>query len=337
MITAKQIAERLGVAVSTVGRALADDPRISQATKERVRVAATKAGYVGSVPARIMRGASSRLIGLIVPNVLNDFYATIAQELSTCCEAAGFQLALSIANDDQHSEFKQIQKFVAARVAGIVLVPTSAPLPETVKLLAPIPHVQLLRRSPALRADWFGIEDDAAIAMSTRLLIDDGHRRIAYVGAFEELPTGRARLAGYRRAMSAAGIAFSAARVRLGPPTADFGQAATETLLAHKRRPTALVCGSVPITLGALFALRAARVRVPAELSLVGFGDPPWFELWGPGLTTVQLPIDELAQACGTYLLQRLADSGGARSTSAKVAVARRATLVIRGSTRAIT
>ena len=86
MITAKQVTHRLGVSASTVGRAFADDPRISTETKVRVRHAARQFGYVANMPARVVRGASSNLIGLVLPNIKSDFYATFAQVLSTCCE-----------------------------------------------------------------------------------------------------------------------------------------------------------------------------------------------------------------------------------------------------------
>ena len=231
MVTTKEIAAALGVAVSTVGRALADDPRISEATKERVRKAASKLGYVGNSPARIMRGASSRLVGLIVPNILNDFYATIAQELSQSCDIADYQLALSINGDDGETELKRLRELVASRVAGIVIVPTPTPLPETLKLLATVPHVQLLRRVRSLTSDWFGIQDCAALRDATHYLIACGHRRIAYVGGLEAISTGRDRLAGFRDAHRAAGLTTTASLIKLGFPTADFGCQATARLI----------------------------------------------------------------------------------------------------------
>src|SRR5258705_8134014 len=99
-ITARDVAKELGVSISTVGRAMADDPRISVATKARVREATSRLRYVQSMSARVMRGASSKLVALVVPNISNDFYSTIAQSLSTCCQRQGYRLVLSITGDN---------------------------------------------------------------------------------------------------------------------------------------------------------------------------------------------------------------------------------------------
>jgi len=114
MITAKDIAQQIGVSISTVGRAMADDPRISAETKAMVRRAAEKAGYAGNMPARVMRGGRSNLIGLIIPDVRNDFYAAIAQALSEICDSEGSRLVLSISGDDRDTEARQIRELVGA-------------------------------------------------------------------------------------------------------------------------------------------------------------------------------------------------------------------------------
>ena len=332
MVTTKEIAATLGVAVSTVGRALADDPRISEATKERVRKAASKLGYVGNVPARVMRGASSRLVGLIVPNILNDFYATIAQELSQSCDFADYQLALSISGDDGETELKRLRELIASRVAGIVIVPTPNPRPETLKLLSNIPHVQLLRRVDSLSSDWFGIQDAAAVRDATQYLIACGHQRIAYVGGLETISTGRDRLAGYRDAHRGARLAVRASCVKLGLPTAEFGCHATAALLKRAKPPTAIAYGSIQATLGGMQAIDQASIRVPQDVSIMGFGDPVWFQWWRSGLSTMSLPIGDLAHACATRFLERLELRGSAHLTGAPYEDKRAATLVVRGS-----
>ena len=127
MVTARDVAGRLGIAISTVGRAMADDPRISADTKKRVRQTANEMGYVGNLPARMMRGESSKLIGLIIPDVRNDFYSSIAQALSESCDRHGYRLVLSISRDDCDVEHRHIRHLVAARASGIVIVPTVKP------------------------------------------------------------------------------------------------------------------------------------------------------------------------------------------------------------------
>ena len=329
-INAKLLAKRLGISVSTVGRALNDDPRISAPTKQRVRQVADELGYVSDTPARVMRGGSSKLVGLIIPDVLNDFNASIAQALSTCCEQQGYQLALAIAKDDRDVEAKHIKELVGARVAGVVIVPTVSPRRETIAMLAGVPHVQLLRNSPALGSQWFGMDDADSIRAGTAHLLELGHRRIGYVGGFSALSTGSARARGFTQAFTDAEVDPAGAIMKVGVPTAAHGEESTTQLLEPSQGVTAIVSGSSHVTPGLLTAVKELQIDVPAKLSIVGFGDPPWFKWWGPGLTTIRLPIQELAATCGLWFLRSL---GNKQNQLAALQSIARADLVVRGST----
>jgi LacI family repressor for deo operon, udp, cdd, tsx, nupC, and nupG len=330
MITIKDIAKKLDLSASTVGRALTDHPRISDETKRRVRAMAGKLGYVAHTPARVMRGGSTHLIGLLVPDIRSTFYSMVAQVLSKCFEDEGFHLALSIADDDRDVEMQQVRELVSARVAGIVIVPTAAPRRETLTLLGMVPHVQLLRRIPAL-GDWFGMDDERAMREATNHLLHLGHRRIAYVGDVI-YPTGIARYEGFRRAHAEAHCAVDEALVELGPPGLKFGTEALTRLMERTPRPTAIMTSSVLITLGVAEQLMARNIEVPRALSFVGFGDGPWQRWWGPGLTTLRLPVQELATGCGLWFLHRLKNPPDEAAARSHVAVSH-AALVVRGST----
>jgi DNA-binding LacI/PurR family transcriptional regulator len=328
MVTARQVADSLGVAVSTVGRALADDPRISPETKALVQRAAARLGYVANTPARMMRGGSSRLIGLMLPDIRNSFYATIAEAMSACCDGAGYQLVFSIAGDPDVEE-RHARELASARVAGIVIVPTPDPTPQTREILRHFPHVQLLRRVTGLSPAWFGIDDEECLRLGTAHLIAAGHRRIAYIGGTVQYSTGAARLAGFRRAFIEAGLDPAGAIEALGPPAdAAFGSRATQALLQSDPPITAIITGAVQVTGAVLEALQRSGRSAPGDIAVVGFGDEPSFSWWGPGLTTLAMPIDELAQSCGNWLIDRLR-SGAAIEEHASMAATR---LVLRGS-----
>ncbi|HEY5857562.1 MAG TPA: LacI family DNA-binding transcriptional regulator [Aldersonia sp.] len=329
MVTTKDIAERVELSVSTVGRALADDQRISDATKLRVRQAAAELGYVGNHAARMMRGVPSKVVGLVIPDIRNSFYSTIAHELSKSFSAQGFQLMLSETDDNRTNELRQVRELSANRVAGVIIVPTARPHTESIRLLQKIPHVQLLRRHTSLGAHWFGTDDTAMIAQATTHLIELGHERIAYIGGPTGLPTGRARLAGYRAAMREGERSHTLVE-QVPPSSIDEGRRAIRRLLDTSPAPTAVVLGSVQPTLGVLDELRVLGVEVPAELSVVGFGDEPAFSWWGPGLSTISLPLQEMAEACGLWLVHRLANDSADEGAYTSVSPG---TLVVRGST----
>jgi LacI family transcriptional regulator, repressor for deo operon, udp, cdd, tsx, nupC, and nupG len=330
MITIKHIAQRLDLSVATVGRALTDHPRISRATKERVRLAAKELGYVANAAARVMRGGPSHLVGLLVPDIRSTFYSMVAQVLSKCFEANGFHLALSITDDNRDIEMQHVRELISARVAGIVIVPCAKPRPETLELLGMVPHVQILRRVPSL-GDWFGMDDERAIFDATNHLLNLGHRRIAYIGDLI-FPTGRARYRGFRRAHAEAGRKIDQTLIEFGPPDMRFGADATARLIAKRSPPTALVTTSVLITLGVAEQLIAMNVDVPDALSIVGFGDGPWQQWWGPGLTTIRLPVEELAASCGSWFVHHLKGKLPQRRAVPYISVSK-TVLVLRGST----
>jgi DNA-binding LacI/PurR family transcriptional regulator len=331
VVTTRDIAQRLELSVSTVGRALADDQRISEQTKLRVREAAADMGYVGNRAARMMRGASSNIVGLVIPDIRNSFYVTIAHELSTIMEANGFQLLLAETNNDRTVELRHLREFSASRVAGVVIVPSGRPHPESARLLHDLPHVQLLRQHPSLGSQWFGLDDHRALRDATTHLIELGHTRIAYVGGPTDLPTGEQRLDGYREALREHGVPRRPNLVELGPPSSvEHGHEAVSRLLKRSPAPTGLVLGGVQHTIGVLDALHDMDVAVPKELSVVGFGDEVGMSWWGPGLTTIGLPIKDMAASCGLWFIRRLNSPSSADGTYASVALG---ALVLRGST----
>lgn len=304
--TLKDVARVLNVSASTVARALADSSQISLETKARVRTAAAELGYVAHSAARAVRLGHNSLIGLIIPDVRNEFYGTLAKALAQCCDAAGFQLVLAITEDDSESELRQIRALSEARAAGVVIVPSPKPKRETLALLARAPWVELIRRLEGFDGAWFGIDEEQALRMATRHLIDLGHRRIAYVGGTLDLSTGRGRLAGYESAFTALGIPVPRDLICVGRPRAAFSSEAFEKLWGIADRPTALVTGGARLTAGALDAITRLKIKVPSDLSVVGYGDIP---VWGMGLTTVSLPVREIALTCGEYLIRRIRDS----------------------------
>lgn len=336
MVTIKDIAARLQVSPSTVGRALADDPRISAATKKKVSEVANEMGYVANLAARMMRGVSSNLVGLVLPDIRNSFYSTIAHALSKCVQGAGFQLTLSETGDDRMVELQHIRELASANVAGIIIVPTAKPHREAIRLLKMSPHVQLIRRQAAIGDQFFGIDDTKALYEATDHLVQLGHRRIAYIGGPDDLPTGAARLQGYQKALDALSRNGRAGpeHVRLGSPgSVEFGREAMRALLSLANAPTAVVAGSVRITQGILEELMSRRISVPDQLSVVGFGDEVGFSWWGPGLTTIGLPVHDLATACGLWFVHQIRQNESARAPYSSIATS---TLIVRGSTCAL-
>lgn len=255
--------------------ALADSPQISEQTKARVRALAATLGYVVHSAARSMRRGQSTLIGLIIPDVQNEFYGTLAKALAQCCELAGFQLLLAITEDDADSEERQVRGLSEARGAGIVIVPCPRPRKETLMLLARGPWVQLIRRIQGVDAPWFGIDDEAALRDATTHLLSLGHRRIAYIGGTLELSTGRDRLKGFESAFTAVGLPVPQHLIHLGRPRMDFAASAFASLWQDSERPSAVVTGGARLSAGVIEMMGLLKLHAPQNVSIVTYGDVP--------------------------------------------------------------
>ncbi|MFM0212251.1 LacI family DNA-binding transcriptional regulator [Paraburkholderia sediminicola] len=331
-ITIRDIARALNVSHTTVSRALADSPRISDKTKLRVRMAVEQMGYVPSASARTMRGMRSSLVGLVIPDVQNDFYATVAKVLADALAARSMHLLLSVTDDNGDRELSEVRTILETRPAGIIIVPSASPRPETEALLRNIEVVQLIRVHPRFAGNAVLIDDREGILAATRHLLSYGHKRLGYIGGDESRSTGRSRLAGFQDAL--AEHSLTPAAVWLGPPRPEFARHAVTSMMSAKNRPTGLILGSAELTLGALQALRAMRLSWPRDFSVVGYHDPAWFELAEGGITTVRLPVEDIATSAASVLLSHaLSHHADTSDPPAPTEVLFAPTLVLRGST----
>lgn len=330
-VTIRDIADDLAMSHSTVSRALADHPNVKPETKLRVQARARELGYVPNGLAQSMRGSHGPVLGLVIPDIQNEFYASMAQIVADAAAARGFHLALSITEDDPDREMGDVRALLVSRAAGVIITPTSAARGETLDMLRGVNAAQLVRRHPGIAHEAVLIDDFAGVASATRHLVNYGHRHIAYVGTHPDISCGLDRYEGFRAVMAEHGL--DAGRAALGPPRPEFAQHAVTSLLAGERRPTALVVGSSSLTIGALEALRGLRLRWPEDISVVGYGDPVWFKLIGDGLTTVQLPVQDMGRYATSLLLLRFEGSSIVEPGGGVQASRFAPSLVVRGST----
>jgi DNA-binding LacI/PurR family transcriptional regulator len=305
-VTIKDIAEYLGISHSTVSRALGDHPYTNAHTKQRVREAVEKLGYVPNAAARSMRGDLGSIVGLILPDIYNELFGATAQIVSHRCSKSGFQMVLAVSEDDPLTEYKHVLALREARAAGIIITPTPGLLDKTRALLQSVPVVQYSRRHPQLASPSISVDGERGIRVATLHLLQLGHRRIGYIGMTTDKSTGAERLGGYTAAHKQAGVRSDPALIRLGASHSDFARAAASELLQLPDPPTALLLGSNPMTVGALRALRQANLKVPADMSLICFGDSSWYTVWDQGITTIGSPFQQMADAVASELMRQL-------------------------------
>lgn len=334
-VTIKDIADRLGLTHATVSRALNDHAQTNWKTKERVHAAAKALGYIPNTAARTMRRQTSGVVGLVVPDIANPFYGMAARSFAAALAASELQLILAVTEDDPQVEHRHVLALRSARVSGIAITLTAHPLPETLALLGGIPAVQLLRRLRHGPAASVVMNDRAGVRDATEHLLALGHRRIGYVGTPRELSTGSGRLRGFSDAMKAHDVPIDEALLRFGAPRPDFGRSAVADLWRGATPPpTALVIASPQLTLGVVEALHQRGVSIPADVSLIGYGDADWFLACEPAITAVHLPIDEAASRATQLLLAAFGDQPAAgASRRAALAQTLQPSLIVRATT----
>lgn len=311
--TLKDIAAELNLSHPTVSRALADHDSISAATKARIREVAARMGYVANSSAQMLRAGRTNVVGLLLPDITNEFYAAVAQRLADDCSEQNQRLLLSISAEDPDRELALVRALMEARPTGLVVALTASPRPETLAYLRGTNCVQFMQVHPSLKGPSVTVEDSGGAKLAMEYLLGLGHRRIGFVGPSPSLRIGEARLRGINQALAAAGHALGGELIRLGPSTPDFGYAAVEALLALPEAPTALYLSSAPLSLGGMRALNVQKVKIPEEVSVIVAGSTPWYDAWPGGLTSITLPSDRLANAA-SRLLSRPGDKGAAAS-----------------------
>jgi LacI family transcriptional regulator len=303
-VTIKELARLLGVAHSTVSRALNGHPAISEATRKRIKEAAAQYGYVPSSAARILRNARSGVIGLVIPDIRNDFYTTVSKAIADTAAELSWQMIVATTDDQPERERQAVRSLMKTQAESIIIAPTAEPSAETVQMLKRVHTLQLLRHHPSIQAPSITVDDRIGIGMATRHLQEQGHRRIGYIGRTTNVSTGRARLQGFMECFDDPRDAEQ--QIVLLPPRAAYGASALRSLLACAEPPSAIVLGSPEFTSGVLEAASEESLRIPEDLSLVSYGDSVWNRFLHGGLTTVILPEKEIANSCVEMLCRRL-------------------------------
>lgn len=293
--TIKSIAADLGISHMTVSRALSGHPNVQKSTREMVLRRARELGYVRSAAAGAMRGEDTRIIGLLLPNLINDFYARFANTMALACEARAHQLIIHLSNDDAELEAQALARLGQVQATAVVMVPTPGMPADPPPASAEIRIVQLIRQREALTAFPSLLVDDApAIGEAVRYLAERGHRHVGYIGGADTLSTGKERFAAFRGGLAAVGLDLTPDLVHTGPPSSAFGERAARALVGSPKA-TALVNGGFEISSGALNAFMNTTAERP-EFEMIGYGDPPHHRWLAGGISAIAVPVDELAQ-----------------------------------------
>ena len=335
MATIRDVARLAGVSTATVSATLNKTAFVSPGLQERVEHAVSTLGYAPSAVARSLKTGVTKLLGLIIADVMNPFFTELVHVIGESAQAQGYRLILCHSDQDVEKELDFLRVLRAQRVDGIILAPsgTAADYRRADLRHYAIPIVLLDRDVPIIDTDAVVLDNRAAARDAIEHILACGHRRIAIIAGPEAISTGAERVAGYTTALAAAGIEPAPDYIRHGTFRQDEAYEATRELMRLRCPPTALFIANNQMAIGAMRAIADMGLACPRDVSVVGIDDLRWMTAFTPRLTVVRQPVREMGLVALKLMLDRLA-AKGAQMEPRRVVL--RSELVVRESCRRV-
>jgi LacI family transcriptional regulator len=296
--TSWTVARAAGVSQSTVSRALRGDPRVREETRRRVDAAARRLGYVPNSLAAGLVSRSTRTVAVVVSDLANPFFPALLTPVYDELQLMGYRVVLFTERTDIPTGQETLRRLLDRSIDGVLVTTATLDSRFSAELQQRgLPIVLLNRYIDAMDVDRVVSDNRGGAVIGGRHLIELGHRRIAMIGGPDHVLCCRARLDGHRSALEAAGLSPDDTLIVRTDLTLEDGHTAAVELLGRSPRPTAIFTCNDLQALGVYRAARSLGVRIPADLSVIGFDDLPIAALVHPALTTVRQPLTEMAAA----------------------------------------
>jgi LacI family transcriptional regulator len=308
--TIKEVAQHAGVSTATVSRVIAGGNNVSDYLRDRVAEAVKALEYSPSQLGRNLRSQKTNLIGVIVCDIENPFFTNILRAIQDILIRQNYVLLTTNSDEDIELEHIHLKMLRANRVSGLILVPAASDYSQYQSLLQDMTVVAIDRAPKNLKTDTVTVDNLLAVKNATRYLMDLGHRRIGYLTGDLTISTWRTRYDGFLAAHRETGREIDPLLVQKGNFTKPDGHKAMAQLIDLPDPPTAVISGNNTLTLGALQAIHAHSIRVPDELSIIGFDDTDWATSMQPPLSVIAQPTYEIGRRAAELLLERMDNPG---------------------------
>jgi LacI family transcriptional regulator len=306
MPTIQDVAKLAGVAPITVSRVINNSGYASEETRARVEAAITTLGYIPNTLARGLRSKRTHTLALVMTDITNPFFTQIARGVEDQASRSGYTVIYCNTDESEAKEEKYISILMQKQVDGVLLVPARSNSKSVNFLFSNgIPVVLIDRSIPDTQTDLVRSDSEQGAYNLTRHLIELGHKKIVTISGPREVSTASDRVSGYRRAMAEAGLE-DLESIYYDTYTQTSGYELTHQALTLNPRPTAIFGTNNFISIGVLKALRNAGLRVPEDVSVVGFDDLPASMVVDPILTVAAQPAYEMGSQAAELLLKRI-------------------------------
>jgi len=331
--TMKDIANELGLSISTVSRALQGNPAIAEETVERVKEIAAKLDYFPDSIARNLKTSASATFGVIVPEIKHEFFASVLDGMEDLAHQHGFTVIVSKSNEDYNREVLNTHHMLSNRVAGI-----AASVSQSTQdgdhflrfLKRGIPVVLFDRVLDQLDVSKVIVDDYQGSVEAVQHLVDQGYQRIAHLAGPSLLGIARERIRGYKDALAAAGLDYDEDLVIHGAMEENAGELGIKSLFDLECPPDAVFAINDPVAMGARSELMRMGLNIPGDVGLLGFSNNRITEKLDPPLTTVDQHGYKMGQVAVQILLDELKITPDARQSVTRVI---QTELIVREST----
>jgi LacI family transcriptional regulator len=303
----RDVASRADVSTATTSRVLSGKGFVSDKLRERVLAAVKELNYTPNGLARSMSLRETRTLGLVVSDVTNPFFTTVARGVEDICQEQGYSVVLCNTDGKPEKERAYLAMLHEKRVDGLLLSSTGAAAEQLRDILAAGIKVVLIDRAiPGVDSICVGVENFDGMYRGTQYLLSLGHRHIGLIVGGPDVPTSKERLDGYLAAMAESNTEIDPALIVDGHFSEEGGRTAGRQLYQRAVPPTAIISCNNLMTSGLLFALHDIGRRVPDDVSVLGFDDLPIFSLLDHPLTVIAQPTYELGRRAGEVLLEQI-------------------------------
>ncbi len=307
-VTAKEIAQALGISTMTVSRALNNRPNVDEKTRQKVLETARKMGYIPNLIAKSLVLRKTSTIGVVVPEITHSFFPEVVRGIEEVSYQAGYHIILAHTNENAQREISVIHTLISKQVDGLLVsISQSVENFEIYQQVVQrgLPLVFYDRCVKGLGVNCVRLDDRESAAKITRHLIEHGYERIAHISGPQNVLISEMRLKGFKDAVEATGIELDERLIVPGGFHEESGYRAMQQLLALPagKRPRAVVAVNDPAAFGAMKAILEAGLRIPQDVAIVGFSDDIRAELMVSPLTTIRQNAYEIGRRAALKLI----------------------------------
>ena len=308
-VTLKDVAKVAGVSYATVSRALSGSPEISEETRRRILKLCKEMGYTPNSVARSMVKRCTNVLGLIVPSLNNPFMSELTAHLEIYARTRGYNLMVCNSSYDYDLEKEVFSLLVGRQVDGIIMIPVGHESYEPLNALtSQVPTVFISENMKDYPENYVSVDNHRGMQIATEYLYSLGHRSILYFGARSDSKTHQLRLDGYLSTCEKLSIEPHVLRSSYTRSSREVGYAMGGEYFSRPHQETAILCAADMLAIGVMQAAFEAGVRIPKDVSLMGFDNISFSALPQIDLTTVNQPTQQMAIAAVDMLLERVKD-----------------------------